>query len=117
MNHIDGDRLNNYYKNLEWMERNQNSSIRFDKPVGSKNKEAKLTEQQVYKICELLISTNLTLKEIGDKYGVEKSTVSRIYRKTGWKNITNSFDFSCRQTIRNSKGQFEVININLLKEG
>lgn len=117
VNHIDGNILNNHYSNLEWLERGVNSSIRKNKGTGSKNHEAKLTEQEVYEICELLINTNLTFSQIGDKYGVKKSTISNIYKKRNWKQISESFDFSCRKTIRNEKGQFEVININLINGG
>lgn len=117
INHIDGNILNNHYSNLEWMERGKNSSIRKNKGQGTANHEAKLNENQVHEICDLLVNSNLTLEEIGKRYNVDKSTISNIYRKKNWKNITKEYDFSCRITIRNSKGQFQVINTkNLNKE-
>ena len=52
-----------------------------------------------------------------ERYNVEKSTIGNIYRGKNWKNITKEYDFSCRITIRNSKGQFQVVNTkNLNKE-
>ena len=117
INHIDGNILNNHYSNLEWMERGKNSSIRKNKGQGTANHEAKLNENQVHEICNLLVNSNLTLEEIGKRYNVDKSTISNIYRKKNWKNITKEYDFSCRITIRNSKGQFQVVNTkNLNKE-
>ena len=117
VNHIDGNILNNHYSNLEWMERGKNSSIRKNRGQGMTNHEAKLNENQVHEICDLLVNSNLTLEEIGKRYNVEKSTIGNIYRGKNWKNITKEYDFSCRITIRNSKGQFQVVNIkNLNKE-
>ena len=81
------------------------------------NHEAKLNENQVHEICNLLVNSDLTFEEIGKRYNVDKSTINNICRKKNWKNITKDYDFSCRITIRNSKGQFQVINTkNLNKE-
>ena len=112
INHIDGNILNNHYTNLEWMERSANSAIRNNKGRGIQNHEAKLTNEQVNEICNLLITTELTLDEISKIYNVGKSTICRIQRQTGWKEITQNYDFSCRQTIRNEKGQFAIYNSN-----
>ncbi len=117
VNHIDGNKLNNHYSNLEWMERGKNSSIRKNRGQGTTNHEAKLNENQVHEICDLLVNSNLTLEEIGKRYNVKKSTIGNIYKGKNWKNITKEYDFSCRITIRNSKGQFQVVNMkNLNKE-
>lgn len=112
INHIDGNILNNHYSNLEWMERGVNSSIRINKGQGNLNHEAKLTKEQVHEICDLLVTTELTLGEIGKMYNVNKSTLSRIQRQKGWKEITQQYDFSCRMTIRNEQGQFAIYNTN-----
>jgi hypothetical protein len=37
INHIDGNKLNNHYNNLEWIERSVNTSIRRNTGTGSKN--------------------------------------------------------------------------------
>lgn len=116
INHMDGDILNNHYSNLEWMERGKNSSIRKNKGQAETNHEAKLNKKQVHEICNLLINSNLTLKEIGKLYNVSESTINNIYRKKNWKDIANKYDFSCRITIRNNKGQFQVVNIKKLNE-
>lgn len=114
INHIDGNIQNNHYTNLEWVERGYNSSIRKNTGQGSLNHEAKLNEQQVKEICELLINTNLSYQSICDRYNIKKTTISNIKNQKTWKNITSQYDFSCRINIRNEKGQFENINTNFI---
>lgn len=112
INHIDGNILNNHYSNLEWIERSTNSSIRKNKGQGENNHEAKLTAADVQKICELLINSNLTIKEISDIYKVHKSTIHKIKKKETWKTITSLYNFDCRAVIRNERGQFQSVNTN-----
>lgn len=116
VNHIDGDKTNNHYSNLEWIERGHNSSIRFNKGDCENNSQAKLSNDQVVEICDLLINTEKSYQEIADLFGVKKSTISNIYNKKTWKKIVENYDFSCRNTIRDSSGQYIVYNINCHKE-
>lgn len=117
INHIDGNITNNHFTNLEWMERGMNSSIRKNKGIGENNHEAKLTKEQVYEICELLVNTNTSYDDISKIYNINKSTISRIKNKKGWKEITESYDFSCRINIRDEKGRFKNVNIKFYKNG
>lgn len=112
INHIDENILNNHYSNLEWIERSTNSSIRKSKGQGESNHEAKLTAADVQKICELLINSNLTIREISDIYKVDKSTIHKIKKKETWKTITSLYNFDCRAVIRNERGQFQSVNTN-----
>ena len=114
VDHIDGNKRNNHFANLRWLERGVNSSIRKNKGNGSQNHEAKLTETQVKKICDLLVNTNLSFQQIADKFNVEKSTINNIKQRKNWKEITDKYDFSCRTVIRDSDGRFQSINTNLI---
>lgn len=116
INHIDNNRLNNHYTNLEWIERGLNSSIRKNKGEGSNNHEAKLNEQQVKEICELLVNTEISFEDIGKQYNVTKSTINNIKNGKSWRKITDNYDFSSRITIRNEKGQYQNINLKLHPE-
>ena len=114
VDHLDGDIENNHYSNLRWVERGYNSSIRKNTGKGSQNGAARLKEKQVREICDLLVNTNKSYQEIANLYKVDKSTIANIAAKKNWKEISKDYDFSCRKTIRNEKGRFEVININLI---
>lgn len=116
INHIDNNKLNNHYTNLEWIERGLNSSIRKNKGEGSNNHEAKLNEQQVKEICELLVNTEISFEDIGKQYNVTKSTINNIKNGKSWRKITDNYDFSSRITIRNKKGQYQNINLKLHPE-
>ena len=87
INHINKDRKDNHISNLEWMSRSKNSSLRTIKPIGEKNGASVLKEKEVLEIVNLLKNTNLSLQEIGDKYGIHKTTVSKIKQGKTWKRI------------------------------
>ena len=113
VNHIDGNILNNHYTNLEWMERAENSRKRIHIAKGSLNGTAILNEDDVEKICELLISSNMSFDEIGILFNVEKSTVSNIKRGRNWKSISKKYPLlkKCRIKHRNKiNGRIESFN-------
>jgi len=52
--------------------------------VGSKNPNAKLTDQQVNEIRILLDNKSIKQKDIADKYDVHTTTIQRISYNVGW---------------------------------
>lgn len=97
INHIDSNRINDYYKNLEWLERGANSSLRKIKPKGEINGQSKLTEEEVIEICEMLQEGKLGLKQIGNIYGVAKGTISNIRIGRAWTHISKDYKFPKRK--------------------
>lgn len=87
INHKDYNIENNDISNLEWMSRIDNTKNRRDLPVGEKNPSAKLKEKDVLDIINLLRTISLTLQEIGEKYGVHKTTILKIKQGKTWKGI------------------------------
>ena len=94
VNHLDGNKLNNHYTNLEWCSNQRNAEHANDmglinRLVGESNPSAKLTEQQVKEIRSLYkphCRTNGS-RALARRYGVEKSTVLRAATGQDWKHV------------------------------
>lgn len=54
---------------------------------GEKVASSKLTEQQIIEIREKYIPKQISLKSIGDEYGIAFQTVSRIVNNKSWKHV------------------------------
>ena len=107
IDHIDNNILNNYYRNLRWLERSENTRRATKKSqLGEKNNQSVLNEKQVIEICKKLIENKLTLQEIANIFKVHKTTISNIRRKKNWKNICNNFEFPEIKIERNKEGRY-----------
>lgn len=85
-NHIDGDKLNNYYENLEWCTYSENNYHAYRtnlKPRGEDFYNSKLTETQVREIKEN--GKYSTYQNIAENYGVSKATVRDVLKGNTWK--------------------------------
>jgi len=95
VNHIDGNKLNNCYKNLEWVTPKQNSVHAVEvlkKGVCETHSKATMTNETVLKIAELLMQgyRNVDIERI---IGVRKILVGRIRQKKCWSTLTANFNF------------------------
>lgn len=93
VDHIDHMPLNNYYENLRWVERGINSSSRPNRGIGEMNSRAKLSQNDVIKICNLLVNKSKTVDELAQMYSVSTRTINNIKAKKSWQYITKWFDF------------------------
>lgn len=92
VNHLDGNKQNNIYTNLEWCTYSKNMKHAYDlglkQPIcGSKHVATKLNEEIVKAIRGVLdagISSNLELAQI---VGVKPSTIWCIKNRLTWKHI------------------------------
>jgi len=85
VNHKNGLKTCNWYKNLEWVSYHENNQHAYDnnlKAKGEKFYNAKLTESQVSEIKK--IGKNGTFQSIADKYGVTKATIRDILVGKTW---------------------------------
>lgn len=87
VNHIDGDKKNNYYKNLEWVTASENSQHAHDNGMiatarGTDSVISKLTESQV----KYIRKSKETDRALGKLFGVSHSTISRCRRGERYKN-------------------------------
>lgn len=99
VNHKDGDKSNNSLDNLEWCQGSYNVRHSLDTGLkiparGTQVSGNKLSEKQVLEICQLLIENNLSLSEIGERYGVSKYCIFDIKRKKSWAWLTKDYNFN-----------------------
>ena len=98
VNHIDGNKLNNHYSNLEWVTRSQNCQHSYDNglskkrightdTIGTKNAMAKLNEQIVCDIRRLYESKNFTYQQLADMFYVNQTTIYYIIQRKTWKHV------------------------------
>lgn len=90
--HGDGNKENNFIKNLRWGTHRENSDdqIRHGTTLrGLKNPSIKLNELQVRIIKRLLSDNYLTQQEIAKIFGVSPSLISHIKTKRLWEYLTD----------------------------
>ena len=94
VNHIDGNKLNNSISNLEAVTISENIQHSFNLGLnkghkGSEHGRALLTDEQVIEIKKALKDYKHGLgKELADRYGVKKATISAIRNGRLWSHIT-----------------------------
>lgn len=95
VDHKDGNRQNNYFTNLRWIEHGENAATRLNKKnsggKGEKNIKARLTEKQVKEICQLIGLKTISLAKIANKYNVGKSTIANIAQRQTWAFISKDY--------------------------
>lgn len=97
VNHIDGNKLNNAFSNLEWCTNQENRihALKLGLAVplkGEENPYSKLKEQEVLDIIQDLLH-HVPYSQICKKYNCSKSTISAIKNKRNWKYLTKDIDF------------------------
>lgn len=95
VNHIDGDKTNNDIANLEWVSHKRNMEHAKENKllastIGSLNSRAILNEDIVNEIC-IDFSKNFTVSDIMSKYKITKNMSQKIYYKTSWKHVSESY--------------------------
>jgi hypothetical protein len=92
VNHIDGNKHNNHYTNLEWCTNKENSNHAWNTGLkslethacGEKSGQSKLTKADVYYIRNTI---DKSYKELAEKFNVHIETIKRVYNNKSWKHI------------------------------
>lgn len=109
VDHIDGNRINNHVTNLRWLPRAKNASTRLYKKnsggKGEHNVKAKLNNEQVIHICELLTDINWSYTQIAQIIGASKGQVGDIAIRQTWTHISKNYTFPDRskKILKNPK--------------
>lgn len=88
VNHIDGNKINNNYTNLEWVTNWENVIHAKDNGLRQSTNDT----EYVKLVCKMLESNNYSIIEITDITGVNKETIKKIRNKINWKNISDNFN-------------------------
>lgn len=87
VNHLDGNKLNNYYKNLEWdtMDGNIKHAVATGLMdlKGENHPHVKLTREKVIQM-RLLRKTGLTHEKIGEMFGVCRRQAGDVINGVNW---------------------------------
>jgi hypothetical protein len=107
VNHIDGDKSNPDFSNLEWATRSDNAQHALTTgllAVGERSGHAKMNDKDVHLICEYLergLSPSQIEKTISLPH-ISKKNISKIRSGSRWTHISSQYDFS-----KNSKDDFK----------
>ena len=142
INHIDGNKSNNHYTNLEWVTQKENVQHAFTHDLvknhtkGSRVNTAQLTEDDVALICIELLKNNgsvyktyINLRDSIDK--LKPSMISHIKYKDTWKSVADLYfedghfqlpyltdeqvRIVCEELIK-TDGNFRLVTKNLIND-
>ena len=96
VNHIDSNKENNHYRNLEWVSPKDNIKHMHENGLNKKRRELKNT----FKVSDATVANAYLSVKIGmygvreaaDKYGMPRTTLSSIMNKRSRRGVTDTID-------------------------
>lgn len=100
VNHIDGNKLNNSYLNLEWVtneENAQHAATLIRTTFNKRYRKSKLSELDVINIAtKIKEESNLSIKILAKEYGVSPTTITELKSGRSWRHL-NLFEPKARK--------------------
>lgn len=88
VNHKDGNKRNNFYKNLEWTTNLDNATHAMQNGLMP---HAKIDEQTCHKICEMLMQ-RIKIAKISRELNIPYSTIAAIHLRRNWTHISSQYN-------------------------
>ena len=97
VNHEDGIKTHNHYKNLKWCTHSYNTQHAYDNGLlkqkkGTVHFKAKFSEEDILKACEML-SRGVTLRTISNEIGLSISALQHIRKRRIHADLSKDFIF------------------------
>lgn len=102
VNHVDGDKLNDYVYNLEWATLSNNSEHAY---IQRLNTSSTYSIEQIHAVCKGLETSSLSQVDIANMTGVDRRTISDIYRGRRWAEISKLYNFVPKKWTPELKSQ------------
>jgi len=91
VNHIDGNKINNFVENLEWCTHKENTHHAMDTGLkdskGEKHGRVKLSEKEVLEIRRIFATGDYSQTTLGEMFDVSQQHVSDIINRKLWQHI------------------------------
>jgi DNA-binding XRE family transcriptional regulator len=88
VNHIDSNRSNCHYTNLEWTTASENNLHAFKYGFNNQNHTRKLTIEKVSRIRELYNAGQYSHRQLAKIFNVSKTTISQVLRNKVYKEVS-----------------------------
>lgn len=122
VNHIDGNKDNNNVSNLEWNTTKENIHHAWRTNLakakkGENHPNSIYKESDIRKVCKLLESNEMTMKEISNQTKIPYTIVKQIKNKILWKDISKEYKIeNHNKSGRDSYSKKEIERVCLLLE-
>ena len=98
VNHKDGNKIKNYYNNLEWVTQEENMLHAYQQGLRKPGEGVNfclITESKAIEICKLLEMKKYTVKEISKIVNLEghEALIVQIKLRNNWKHISKDYNF------------------------